>query len=325
MDLELRHLRIVCAVAEAGSVTKAAAALGLAQPAVTAQLRRIERSLGGELFERGRSGVTPTQLGELVLTRARVLLPAAKELHDDAVKLAAAARARPHVSDRVRIGTTGGPYLAGMVRLLEKAEPETEIVTSASFRWLELLDRVRNDRLDCAAIGCCGEHGLPPDPGLLVHKVAVEPVCVMLAEGHPAAGLDEVPLRALADEHWAWLPGDGCLHECFVAACMRAGFRPRTGYESDAATCIEMSRTGRAVTLCLPTRQAAGVVVRPIAGAPLRWVHAMVWRADGSATTLETLLMPRAADAYAEVVADAPEYARWLAAHPTFGLVTPAA
>ena len=52
MDLELRHLRIVCAVAEAGSVTKAAASLGLAQPAVTAQLRRIERTLGGQLFER---------------------------------------------------------------------------------------------------------------------------------------------------------------------------------------------------------------------------------------------------------------------------------
>ena len=46
MDLELRHLRIVHAVAEAGSVTKAATRLGLAQPSLTAQLKRIERSLG---------------------------------------------------------------------------------------------------------------------------------------------------------------------------------------------------------------------------------------------------------------------------------------
>jgi len=42
MELELRHLRVICAVAEAGSVTTAAATLGLAQPALTAQLRRIE-------------------------------------------------------------------------------------------------------------------------------------------------------------------------------------------------------------------------------------------------------------------------------------------
>jgi DNA-binding transcriptional LysR family regulator len=322
MDLELRHLRIVCAVAEAGSVTKAAASLGLAQPAVTAQLRRIERTLGGQLFERSRHGVTPTPLGELVLARARVLLPAARELHDDALRLAAAGRVGSGAPARVRLGTTGSPYLAEMVRLLEKVEPVTEIVTSASFRALELLEQVRTDRLDCAAIGCCGEHGLPTDGDLDVRKVAVEPVCVMVPEAHPTARLDEVPLARLADEHWAWLPGDGCLHQCFVAACVRAGFSPRTGYESDAATCIEMSRTGRAVTLCLPTRRAPGVVVRPLAGAPLRWVHAIVWRSEASGRAPVSLIMARAAEAYADVVAGAPAYRDWLSANPTFGLAT---
>ncbi len=320
MELELRHLRIVCAVAEAGSVTKAAASLGLAQPAVTAQLRRIERSLGGELFERGRQGVTPTPLGELVLTRARVLLPAARELQDDALRLAASKRSSAGPQSQLRIGTTGGPYLAGMVRLLEKLEPDTAVITSASFRALELLDQVRSDRIDCAAIGCCGEHGLPTDADLMVRKVAVEPVCVMVQDTHPAAALTEVPLSFLADMHWAWLPGDGCLYECFVAACVREGFTPRTGYESDAATCVELSRTGRAATLCLPTRRAAGVVVRPIAGAPLRWVHAIVWRDEAATTEQADALMPVAADAYAEVVAEAPEYAGWLAGHPTFGV-----
>ncbi|MFC7587759.1 LysR family transcriptional regulator [Nonomuraea antimicrobica] len=88
MDLELRHLRIVRAVADAGSVSKAASLLGLAQPALTAQLKRIERVLGGALFERDRHGARPTRLGELVLARARVLLPAAKELQEEAVRFA---------------------------------------------------------------------------------------------------------------------------------------------------------------------------------------------------------------------------------------------
>lgn len=320
MDLELRHLRLVCAVAEAGSVTKAAAVLGLAQPAVTAQLRRIERYLGGELFERGRQGVSPTPLGELVLTRARVLLPAARELHEDAVRLAAAGRSRAAVASRLRVGTTGGPFFAGMVRLLERAEPATEVVTSASFRASELLEQVRSDRLDCALIGCCGEGGMPSDPEFDVRMVAVEPVCVMLTESHPAATVPEVPLALLADEHWAWLPGDGCLHECFVTACVRAGFTPRAGYETDAATCVEMSRTGRAVTLCLPTRRASGVVVRPIAGAPLRWVHAMVWREVDAGRGLSSALLTAAANAYREIVAGAPEYEAWLGQNPTFGL-----
>ncbi len=50
MELELRHLRTLRAIAEAGNLTRAATALGLAQPALSAQLRRIERALGGELF-----------------------------------------------------------------------------------------------------------------------------------------------------------------------------------------------------------------------------------------------------------------------------------
>ncbi len=50
MDLEVRHLRMIVTVAETGSVTKAAASLGLAQPALTAQLNRIDRTLGGCVF-----------------------------------------------------------------------------------------------------------------------------------------------------------------------------------------------------------------------------------------------------------------------------------
>src|SRR4029078_4969214 len=104
----------------------------------------------------------------------------------------------------------------------------------------------------CAVIGCCGEQGVPAAAQFGIRTVAVEPVCVMLHETHPAADLAEVPLASLAEENWAWLPGDGCLQECFVAACVRAGFTPKTGYERDAATRIEMARTGRASAPCVP-------------------------------------------------------------------------
>src|SRR5687768_4104648 len=55
-ELELRHLRAVCAIADEGSVTKAAARLGLTQPALSAQLRSVERLVGGQLFERTPAG-----------------------------------------------------------------------------------------------------------------------------------------------------------------------------------------------------------------------------------------------------------------------------
>ena len=65
-ELELRHLRAVRAVADGGSVSRAATVLGVSQPALTAQLKRIERILGGDLFVRGPSGVRPTELGRFI-------------------------------------------------------------------------------------------------------------------------------------------------------------------------------------------------------------------------------------------------------------------
>lgn len=56
----MRHLRALCAIADAGSLHQAARRLGVSQPSLTTQLRRIENSLGAELFRRERTGCRPT-------------------------------------------------------------------------------------------------------------------------------------------------------------------------------------------------------------------------------------------------------------------------
>ncbi|WP_137022905.1 LysR family transcriptional regulator, partial [Streptomyces albus] len=106
MDLELRHLKVVSAIAEAGSLTRAATGLGLAQPALSAQLKRMERALGGALFVRGPQGVRPTELGELVLERARVLVPAVAELQQEALRFSRAGGAPRGRPARFRLGGT---------------------------------------------------------------------------------------------------------------------------------------------------------------------------------------------------------------------------
>ncbi|MGW4007273.1 LysR family transcriptional regulator, partial [Streptomyces nigra] len=74
MELELRHLRVLCAIADAGSVGRAAAELGYSQPAVSTQLRRIERYFGEPVFERGPAGVQLTPYGFEVVASARDVL-----------------------------------------------------------------------------------------------------------------------------------------------------------------------------------------------------------------------------------------------------------
>ncbi|WP_214408569.1 LysR family transcriptional regulator [Sphaerisporangium fuscum] len=315
MDLELRHLKIVRAVAEAGSVTKAATRLGLAQPSLTAQLKRIERSLGGPLFERGRTGARPTPLGELVLSRARVLLPAVQELQEEAVRFANTAAIPGY-----RLGATHGPVLGGLVERLTATYPTTPVSTHTSWWARELISMAASGRLDFVLVGTCGDSPPPQADSMSWTVIGTDPVFVLLPEDHPLAGEEELKLSALAEEHWAATPGDGCFADCFAGACSRAGFVPQPIYETDVATSLHLVKVGKAVALCQATFQlTAGLVMMPLAGAPLRWRHLIGWHADAEAARAAAEVARHARAAHADAVRRSVRYARWLRANPEYG------
>lgn len=90
--MDLRQLEYFVAVVEHGSISRAAAALNLAQPSVSRQLALLEEELGQRLMDRTGRGVTTTKAGEMLLSHARVMLNSAsqalsdlKEMHDDPV------------------------------------------------------------------------------------------------------------------------------------------------------------------------------------------------------------------------------------------------
>ncbi|MGW5638717.1 LysR substrate-binding domain-containing protein [Streptomyces sp. NPDC003832] len=288
MELELRHLRAIRTIADAGSLTRAAAALGLAQPALSAQLKRIERALGGALFERGRHGVRATPLGELVLERTRVVLPAVSELQREATRFARARRE----PERLRLGGTHGPLLGALVDRLAEAVPGAAVTTRASWSERELAAQLAEGRLDFVLTGTCGS-AAPPGAGHLVwREIAVDPVFVMLADGHPLTDGPEIDLARLAGQEWACVPGDGCFAECFTAACARAGFSPRRMYETDTSSVVHLVQVGRAVGLCRASFPGTpGIATRPLTGTPLLWRHLLGWdpatqRPDTAATVL---------------------------------------
>ncbi|MER6470217.1 LysR family transcriptional regulator [Streptomyces collinus] len=310
MELELRHLRTIRTIAEAGSLTRAATLLGLAQPALSAQLRRIERALGGALFERGRHGVRTTTLGELVLERARIVLPAVSGLQQEAARFARARRE----PERLRLGGTHGPLLGALVDRLAEAVPGATVTTRASWSERELAGLLGEGRLDFALAGTCGS-AAPPDATQLVwREIAVDPVFVMLPGGHPLAAADEVELAALAAEDWACVPGDGCFADCFTAACARTGFAPRRMYETDTASCVHLVQVGRAVGLCrasFPT--TPGIATRPLAGTPLVWRHVLGWHPATQAPDTAATVLAEARSAHAGTAARSDSYAHWLA------------
>ncbi|UGV28416.1 LysR family transcriptional regulator [Rhodopseudomonas boonkerdii] len=75
-NIPIEIVRTVVAISEAGSLTKAADQMGLSQPAVSSQIKRLEQLVGGSLFSKTPNGSCPTDLGKLVLAQARKIIEA---------------------------------------------------------------------------------------------------------------------------------------------------------------------------------------------------------------------------------------------------------
>jgi DNA-binding transcriptional LysR family regulator len=124
MDVDLRHLRTLQAIAAHGSFSRAAGTLHLSQPAVSHHIRHLESAFGAPLLERVGKRAFPTRAGELVLRHAERALAELAEAGD------AIRRLRGVVAGRVRLGTgaTVSTYLLPpILRTLRARFPELEL------------------------------------------------------------------------------------------------------------------------------------------------------------------------------------------------------
>jgi DNA-binding transcriptional LysR family regulator len=212
--MELRQLQYFVAVAEELHFGRAAERLHIVQPAVSQQLRRLERELGVRLVDRSTRHVALTREGERFLPEARAVL--------DAV-----ARARESVggSRTLQLGTSTG--LGGRLpRLLAEFERRSggravELVrVSAAAR----LRRVADGTLDAALV-----RGVAERPGLRLEPVWTDSIVVALPESHPLAAQRSLVLAELR-ELALRLPAraeNPPLFDLVTRACRAAGFEPR--------------------------------------------------------------------------------------------------
>ncbi|WP_433424440.1 LysR family transcriptional regulator [Microtetraspora malaysiensis] len=310
MQVELRHLRVICAIADAGSLSRAANAVGVSQPAITAQLQRVEGALNGQIFRRSRLGVTPTPFGQFVLARARSILLAVDEL-------VSGAGAYDSRTDVARIGGYVTPVLSGLVTRLFRL-PDLSVTVHTEYSPRLLLDLLASRRLDAATLVDYPGNELPAPPSVGMRLIATEPVFVLMSSEHPLAGREEVDLGDLAGDDWVISPPDGVgWPECVYSACRQAGFTPRVPHSTTEQAMIrQLVAAGHAISPCQATVQdGPGIVVRPLAGTPLRLRHLVAWRRDGPLAGRAEELAEFAAQAHREAIADRPHYAAWMARH----------
>ncbi|MCX3062329.1 LysR family transcriptional regulator [Streptomyces beihaiensis] len=309
MELEVRHLRVLCAIEDTGSLHKAARALGMSQPSLTTQLRRIETWLGGRLFTRGRTGCRPTPLGHVLLARARPLVDGMRALVDE-TRAAAAATAEPE--DRLRIGSTASRALPGWLRRLRAgvaerggAEPTLRMDVSSH----ALLRQVADGRLDVAFVHEVEGSPLRMPPGLVCRVlVEREPQFVSLAADHPAARRRVVRLADLARDRWMVDPTVDGEWDGLLRALRAAGIAPRI-LHGDYLTAASLVATGEVVTLCQPTsRPRPDMAVRPLDGDPVGVRLLLAARTEAALDAVHDELRA----AYREAARQAPAYRRRL-------------
>jgi DNA-binding transcriptional LysR family regulator len=301
---EARLLRYFLAVAEELNFTRAAERLGIAQPALSAQIRQLEAQLGVRLLERTTRSVRLTDAGRAVHDRGPAALGALEEVWE------AARRAGRGESGRLRIAyspSAGYDTAPRLVEALRERYPGVE-VSAEVLPTPEIVRAVVDGR---AEVGVARTPA--PADGVRLRTVRVERQGVLVRTDHPLARSPEAELSAVAEHPIVVHPraANPAHHDLLLDLFRRAGLEPRLVERPVAFDPTQrLIREGRAIGL-VGASSAAGIADG------LRWVPLL-----DPAPHLEVQLVLRdgepspVADRFERVAIAYAAAAGWLAAPP---------
>jgi LysR family hydrogen peroxide-inducible transcriptional activator len=273
LNVTLRQMRYFDALARQGHFGRAADACAVSQPALSMQIRDMERRLGTALFERGARGVTLTGFGEDVALRVREILRVAGEIED------MARSARDRTTGRVRLGVipTVAPYLLPrIVGALGARHPGLDLHLRETVT-PRLLSELADGTLDAAIVALpVSEPAFEEVPLFTEAFVLVRPGAEAGRPVPPPERLREMRLLLLEEGH--------CFRDQALSFCNMTATAPRETMDgSSLSTLVQMVGAGLGVTLIpemaveVETRSADVSTARFAAPGPSRTIG-MIWR-----------------------------------------------
>lgn len=261
--MELRHLNYFIAVAEELHFGRAASRLGIAQPPLSQQIRRLEEELGVLLLERSnRRQVKLTPAGAAFLHEARAAVAQAEQA------VLAAQRAAQGQEGHLTVGVIGSvtfDLLPAILKTFHTRYPNV-VLDLRELTSSEQLEALRQERLHVGFV----RRGADVSD-LHLEPLLTEPLVVALPEGHRLAARTRVSLQELAREPLILTPphaGCGLIRELIFTACQEAGFSPRIAQQAtQIQTIIGLVAGELGVTLVpasVQSFQRRGVVYRPL-------------------------------------------------------------
>ncbi len=295
--MELRQLDYFVAVAEEANFTRAAGRVHVAQPGVSAQIRRLERELGQDLLDRSGRKVRLTEAGAEVLPYARAAL-------------AAVAGARLAVDELV--GLTRGRVAIALVTSVPTEELDLPAVLAGFHadhpavdislvvaNTDEMVEALQAGRIDIAIVGL--GTGMPD--GIGVQVITSEPFVAVVSNGDALARKATITLRGLSGRRLICLPRGTGMRATLDAAFRAAGVTPRISFEAgDPRLVAELAAAGLGVGIVpksVADARSATLHGIAITRPALRGEVALAWKDRGPLSPATRTLVHRLRDALA--------------------------
>jgi DNA-binding transcriptional LysR family regulator len=259
--IELRHLRYFLAVADTLHFRKAAERLGMAQPPLSQQIRRLEEMVGHRLFDRTTRGVKLTLAGSLLAERARGTL---EKVQDDLAQVRRLGRGE---EGTLTVGFSGSVMFTrfpAVIEVYRRRYPKVELRLREMSTAAQIA-ALQDGMLDLAFL----RDGDPTD-GVSVTTVRTEPFVAVLPEHHQLARRRAFRLPALSDEPFILFARrmGPLAFDRTIACCEAHGFRPKIVQEATQwPTIVRLVAAGLGVSLapaCVATIGIPGAVYRNV-------------------------------------------------------------
>lgn len=228
--MNIRDLEYLVALAEHKHFRRAADACHVSQPTLSGQIRKLEDELGIILLERTSRKVLFTQSGLLLVDQAKTVLREVKLLKEMASNQGKEMTGPLHVG----VIPTIGPYLMPhIVPALQNAFPDLELFLYEA-QTHQLLEQLETGRLDCAIVASVRE----TEPFIEV-SLFKERMLLAIAENHPWAKEQTIPMSMLKDREMLMLDDGHCLRNQALGYCFTAGAKENSHFQ---ATSLETLR-----------------------------------------------------------------------------------
>ncbi len=293
--MDFKRLRTFVAVAEEMGFARAGVRLGLAQPAVSKQIKDLETELGGRLIERRPEGLRLTAAGELLLEEARKLLASVSATEDRVQRLARGAAGRLVIGYNETV--SWNTVIPKAIHRFRQENPAVEL-TLLPMLSVDQIEALHDRRIDAGFMFWWGT----ALPGLSNRKVLSTHIHIAVPESsrwvdHPPAHFGE-----LAGEPFIFFPRRlaPAYHDAILARCTAAGFQPNVVQEVyNQSAALSLVAVGMGIAVIPETarhRCPASVRLISVPDLDLTATLDLVWRTESTDQPLIAKLIQTAAE-----------------------------